>query len=121
MNALTHRFSSREPTICAVCRRRAVWLGYSPISRHLSPQGPVVWLCDDQHCHRAARSIYTMPAPELDAFEQAAALEAGNAAGRYLEQCGCTDMAMLTDAQWREFLRRILTGFEQSLRRKILD
>jgi hypothetical protein len=91
------------------------------MTKHLSPQGPIVWLCDDQRCHRAARSIYTMPAPELDAFEQAAAIEAGNAAGRYLEQCGSTDMAKLTDAQWREFLRRILTGFEQSLRRKILD
>jgi Family of unknown function (DUF6511) len=121
VTALAHRFTTREPTICAVCRRRAVWLGYSPMSKHLSPQGPVVWLCDDEGCHRAARSAYAMPNKELNDLEQSAALEAGAMAGRYLDQIGITDLAKLTDQQWREFLRRLLTGFEQTLRRKILD
>jgi hypothetical protein len=62
-----------------------------------------------------------MPAPELDAYEESAALEAGAEAGRYLETCGTTDLAKLRDDEWREFLRRVLTGFEQTLRRKILN
>jgi hypothetical protein len=115
------RFATGEPTVCAVCRRRAVWLGYTPLKPNLNPRGPVVWLCDDKHCHRAARSIYTMPAPNLDAFEQAAALEAGAEAASYLETCGTTDLAKLKDHEWHEFLRRLLTGFEQTLRRKILN
>jgi hypothetical protein len=121
MTAL-HRFATREPTVCAVCRRRAVWLGYAPLRRKLglSADDPIVWLCDSNHCHRAARSIYTMPAPDLDALEQAAALEAGAEAAAYLEQCGTTDLAKLHENEWREFLRRLLTGFEQILRRKIL-
>jgi hypothetical protein len=62
-----------------------------------------------------------MPSSVLDAFEAAAALEAAAEAGRYLEEVGTTDLARLTDWEWREFLRRMFTGFEQSLRRKILD
>ncbi len=62
-----------------------------------------------------------MPAPHLDAYEEAAALEAGAEAASYLEECGTTDLAKLKDNEWREFLRRVLTGFEQSLRRKILN
>ena len=62
-----------------------------------------------------------MPAPDLDAYEEAAALEAGAEAAAYLEECGTTDLAKLKDNEWREFLRRVLTGFEQSLRRKILN
>jgi hypothetical protein len=122
MTAL-RRFATKEPTVCAVCRRRAVWLGYAPLRTNmgLSRGNPVVWLCDDKHCHRAARSIYTMPAPDFDAFEQAAALEAGATAASYLEECGTTDLAKLKDGEWREFLRRLFTGFEQVLRRKILS
>jgi hypothetical protein len=87
----------------------------------MSQGGPVIWLCDDTHCHRAARSIYTMPQPALDAFEEAAAVEAGAQAGAYLEEIGITDLAKLTEPQWQEFLRRVVTGFEQVLRRKILN
>jgi hypothetical protein len=116
------RFATKEPTSCAVCRRHAVWLGYAPLrGGWMSQGGPIIWLCDDSHCHRAARSIYTMPQPALDAFETSAALEAGTMAGAYLEDLGTTDLAKLTEPQWQEFLRRVLTGFEQVLRRKILN
>jgi hypothetical protein len=122
MNNSVRRFATAEPTVCAVCHRRAVWLGYAPLrGRWMSQDGPVVWLCDEPHCHRAARSIYTMPPPDLDAFERAAVLEAGEQAGMYLEQIGITDLAVLSREQWHEFLRRLLTGFEQALRRRILD
>jgi hypothetical protein len=48
-------------------------------------------------------------------------ISAGNEAGRYLDQIGVTDMAKLTDAEWREFLRRVIVAFEHSLRDKILS
>ena len=62
-----------------------------------------------------------MPQPNLDADEIGAVLEAGNDAGGFLETTGTTDLSQLDDWQWLEFLRRIVVGFEQSLRRKILE
>jgi hypothetical protein len=42
-------------------------------------------------------------------------------AGAYLDEIGKTDIAMLSGDEWREFLRRIIVGFEQAMRRKILE
>jgi hypothetical protein len=116
MTGVVARFATKEPTVCAVCHRHAMWLGFAPYNR-----SPIAWLCDDDGCHRAARSAYTMPDSMLDALELGAAFEAGAIAAAYLEQVGTTDLARLTEAQWREFLRRLVVGFEQVLRRKILD
>jgi hypothetical protein len=122
LSAIIQRFATSRPTLCAVCRRRAVWLGYAPLrGRSLSRAGPVIWLCDENRCHRAARKVYAMPNSELDTFEEAAALEAAAGAGQYLEEIGTTDLAKLTDQEWREFVRRMLRGFEQALRAKILN
>jgi hypothetical protein len=119
------RFATREPTVCAVCRRRAVWLGYVPHyrrpgSRWRQPRGPVIWLCADNGCHAVARKVYRMPNPALDACEHAAALEAGAAAGAYLEEIDKFDLRTLDESEWREFLRRLFAGFEVVMRRKIL-
>jgi hypothetical protein len=112
------RFATRTPTVCAVCRRHAVWLGDRPPR---DKRLPVIWLCDDNYCHAAARRVYVMPGPILDAHELGAALEAGGIAGEYLDTIGQTDFAKLDAEQWREFLRRLLTGYEDILRRKILN
>jgi hypothetical protein len=114
------RFATREPTVCTVCRRRAVWIGYAPLTETLKPKSPPMWLCGKTECSQAARSVYTMPSDILDAFEIGAALEAGAEAGKYLEEIGTTDLAKLDPQQWAEFLRRLFTGFEHALRRKIL-
>jgi DNA repair protein RadD len=103
------------------CARRAVWLGYAPLRGSLSAKGPVIWLCKNNDCHQAARNIYVMTASRLDAIEQAAAFEAGATAAGYLEGCGTTDLAKLRDDEWREFLRRLFTGFEHVLRQKIIE
>jgi hypothetical protein len=57
----------------------------------------------------------------LDAYEIGAALEAGAEAGAYLEEISKTDIATLDAGEWREFLRRVLIGYELALRRKILN
>jgi hypothetical protein len=110
------RFSTEGPTVCAVCRRHAVWLGYRPGQR-----GPVIWLCDDNRCHTAAKKVYAMATGLLDQYELGALLEAGSEAGAYLDEVGNTDLAKLGPDQWREFLRHIVVGFEHALRRKILE
>lgn len=113
---LANRFATKIPTACAVCRRHAVWLGYRGGERM-----PIVWLCDDNSCHAAAKKVYAMPQYLLDAYEIGAVLEAGTIAGKYLEGIGTTDLAALNAGQWREFLRHIVTGYEFALRRKILE
>ena len=112
------RFATAQPTVCAVCRRHAVWLGYRPPRYE---RMPTIWLCDDNDCHAAAKKVYVMPKKMLDAYELGAALEAGAVAAGYLEELGTTDIAMLDPAEWREFLCRLLTGYELVLRHKILD
>jgi hypothetical protein len=114
----TARRATPIPTFCAVCRRHAVALGYAPPRQH---RAPLIWLCDDEYCHAAAARTYAMPGPMLDAHELAAMLEAGGIAAEYLEQLGITDIAKLDPDTWREFLRRLLTGYEHVLRRKILS
>lgn len=113
---LANRFATKEPTACAVCRRHAAWIGY-----HGGKRSPIVWLCDDNGCHAAAKKVYAMPQSILDAYEIGAVLEAGAGAGKYLEEIGVTDLAKLDAGQWREFLRRIVTSYEHALRRKILE
>jgi hypothetical protein len=115
MNA---RFATQVPTVCGVCRRHAVWLGYAPPKLE---RPPIIWLCDNNGCHAAAKRVYAMPGPLLDAYEIGAALEAGSAAGEYLDAIGQTDLAKLDAGQWREFLRRLLISYEQALRRKLLN
>ena len=113
---IAKRFATKEPTLCAVCHRHAVWLGYFRGDRT-----PVIWPCDDNNCNTAAKMVYTMPPKILDAYEIGAVLEAGAHAGSYLEKIGITDLTKLDADQWREFLRLIIVGFEQAMRRKILE
>jgi hypothetical protein len=118
MRSVVSRFATEEPTACAVCRRHAVWLGYGPPKRE---RPPVIWLCDDNGCHAAAKKVYAMPKEMLDAYEVSAALEAGAEAGAYLEEISKTDIATLDASEWRLFLRRLFVGYELALRRKILN
>jgi hypothetical protein len=112
------RFATKQPTVCAVCRRHAVWLGFRPPKQH---RLPTIWLCDDNYCHATAARVYAMPKRILDAHELGAMLETGGIAAGYLETLGTTDLAKVGPDQWREFLRQLLTGYEQILRRKILN
>jgi hypothetical protein len=80
-----------------------------------------MWLCDDNGCHRAARKVFAMPSSLLDDYEIGSVLEAGRVAGNYLSEIGKTDLVTLDGDEWREFLRRLIVGFEQAMRRKILE
>lgn len=112
------RFATAQPTVCAICRRHAVWLGYAPSKP--APL-PTIWLCDDAYCHAAAAKVYAMPKAQLEAYELGAVLETGTVAVSYLETVGQTDLAQLDREQWREYLRLLLTSYEHILRRKILS
>lgn len=116
MTYAVRKFATREPTLCAVCWRRAVWLGYAR-----KQNDSILWLCDNSICHTLGKAVYRMSKDTLDAYEIGAAREAIDVAGPYLDEIGTTDLAVLDHAQMGEFLRRFIVGYEQSMRRKILD
>ena len=113
---LLQRFATREPTLCAVCRRHATGLGYAP------RQGAkAVWLCDDYTCHQLGKRIYHMPKSTLDAYEHGASIDAMDAAGSYLAEIEKFDMRELSDQELAEFRTRFVVGYEDAMRKKILS
>lgn len=107
------RFATPEPTICAVCRRHAVWIGYSPNNQ------PPIWLCGATECSSLAERVYSMKSHILDAYEHGARIEAGQYAGAYLDECGTADLAELPPDQWDEFCTRFILAYEKAMIRKI--
>ena len=108
------RFSTPNPTLCTVCRRRAVALA------HLTKRsGQPLWLCDSPDCHRLAPEVAKMPLDQLDVLERAASEEAFGQACDYLDGLRKTDLAKATTQELAEFQRLYLTGYEKLLRQKI--
>lgn len=104
------------PAVCAVCRRMASGLGYSPRAG-----APIIWVCDDIVCHQNARTVYHMKTEALNRAEKEAAQRAIDIAGPYLDAIGHTDLAQLTGPQMDEFLSRLLLAYEVELRRIIQE
>ena len=69
----------REPVCCAVCRREAIGLGYTPRCG-----APIAWLCDDADCISLGKLVYRMSERDLTFHERAALDAAGGEAGAYL-------------------------------------
>lgn len=116
MSNILSRYATSEPTGCAVCHRRAVGLGYAP------RQGEkLIWLCDDKDCHAVSGKVYRMPQAQLDAYEIGATRAGLESGGAFLDEIGITDLAALDGDQFLEFGRRIITGFEATMRKRILD
>jgi hypothetical protein len=114
MNSL-RRFATKEPTVCAVCRRRAWSIGYAP-----RQNAPILWTCDDANCIALGKTVYNMKQKDLDAFELIALNEAGNAAGAYLDEIGVGEIfEKVSPEQWITFLKRVQAG--DYLRNKLLS
>jgi len=99
-----------EPADCCVCHRRAEGIGIG------SPQSPR-WLCKE--CSVMADDIRR--ARRLDPFEVAALNDAGADGGEYLDSLGKTDLADLTEHEYREYVRRVVLGFGASIRAQIRE
>jgi len=118
MHAALTQYMGKMPTVCAICRRRAAGFGYAPRPQAISN---TIWLCDSEYCHCAAKEFYAMSAQDFEEHELAAMLEGGRNAGGYLDEIGKTDLKLLSGEEWREFLSRLLTGYEHALRRKLIN
>lgn len=99
------------PTTCTLCGRRATGLGFG------SFKGDPKFVCN--LCADVMSMVKQMTGTKLDLHELAAVERAGKRAGTYLERLGKTDLADLTKGEWGFFLREIIEGFGDELRREI--
>lgn len=105
-----------DAAVCGCCGRAAHGIGYAP-----KPDKPVLWLCDDRECIDLARDTYFMKQEDFDSIETLAVREGGFAAGEYLNAIGKTDLSQLTEPEWNEFCRRVVTGYRKELVRSLSD
>lgn len=98
------------PTCCYACGHSATGAGVGDFKR--DPR----FLCDE--CVKLADAI---GARNLDAFEVAAIVDAGNDAGSYLDGLGVTDLTELQPEQYRQFCKRLIQSFAASIRRQVAE
>lgn len=99
-----------EPADCSVCHRAAEGLG---IGNDKNPR----WLCKE--CLLLASDIRRCRS--LNAFEVLALADAGADGGEYLDSLGRTDLADLTEHEYRDYVRKVVLGFGASLRKQIRE
>ena len=57
----------------------------------------------------------------LDMYELSALTDAGEQGGSFLDSIGKTDLAALSELEYREFLKRVVLGFGNSIRKQIRE
>lgn len=81
------------------------------------------------HLHYKRRPVCGKCAPHalagelmIDATdtEEEGLAKGGEAGGEYLDSIGKTDLAVLTEAEWREFLCRVLGGYSDFMRAEVV-
>jgi hypothetical protein len=101
------------PAECFVCKRRATGLGLGNDRTLARPQ----WLCVE--CAMMADQIRNVK--RLDMYEVGALNDAGREAGEWLDTIGKTDLATLSEIEYREFIKRAILAFGNSIREKIRE
>ena len=103
-------------SLCAVCRREARGFGWFDAGfKVLDPRRDRTRrrLCSrtcQDICHRRRGMIDPTP------NEQAAMAAGGDAAGAYLESLGRSDLATLSQPEWRQLIEIVVTGYCDTLR-----
>jgi hypothetical protein len=101
------------PAECLVCKRHAIGIGLGNDRTLSRPQ----WLCAE--CAIMCDQIRNVK--RLDMYELSALDAAGAQAGSYLDTIGKSDLATLNELEWREFLKRVVLSFGNSIRKQIRE
>jgi hypothetical protein len=102
--------------LCAVCRRDARGLGFSP--RLIGLDAPTVKLCS-MRCMDIAARFRGMINPNV---HETAALHAASAAGgAFIEAMPSADLSTWSAEDWHRLIDVIVTGFQDSLRAAYAD
>lgn len=101
-----------NPESCFVCRRRADGLGLQKGTR-------IGWLCQQCADGGYGTRCIRMPVRDFDQYETAALGRAGERAGAFLDNLGCTDLSKLRPDEWTEFLRKVVRAFGDGIRAEV--
>ena len=74
-----------------------------------------MWTCKE--CIEVAQLVYGVPEMERAAHDAEARDNAGEKAGAYLEKIGKSDLATLTQEEWRAFLDTFRREWSSQMRR----
>lgn len=107
------RIDRHDEAVCGVCARQSVGFGYTP---DFNRTRPIIWVCDDPECLQIASESYTMKQQEYSRIEALARDHGGAEGGAYLDTIGKTDLATMTEDQWREFLSKVIGGYREFLK-----
>lgn len=102
---------SRDPTTCFVCARHAHGIGLGAFKS--DPQ----YLCVE--CMMLLDEVSKVRS--FDPYERKAIDMAGEKAGAYLDSIDKFDLSALSEDEWNVFLRNVIGGFADSLRKVIKD
>jgi len=94
--------------ICHICRRESRGFGFDPslLNTFLNDQ-PALYFCSMKCQER--RMIDVTP------NEQAAMDNGGRLAGEYLDHLGKTDLAKMTEEEWKMMVECIVTGYIEAM------
>lgn len=101
--------------ICFCCRRRDDGIGYLKQGRPLK----IIWSCDDHIT--LLRKALAMSQRDFDIYEQRAIDAAGNDAGQYLDEIGKSDLATLSQEEWKTFCGRMIRSFGEDLAKRLAN
>ncbi len=95
--------------VCFICKRRSS--GFAVGHNHKA----LGWFCEA--CGpKLAKRCFDMKTPIFDRYEEKALETAGERGGAYLDTIKKTDLADLTEGQWKTFLERVINGFGEGMR-----
>lgn len=95
------------PGLCPICRRECRGLQFNPKPTGMS--GGVIRACSPRHLELAKSMI------DPTEHEQEAMVHAGEMGGEYLDHLGKTDLAGMSEEEWRTFVEAICTGYVEKL------
>lgn len=106
----------RANDLCPVCRREPRFHGW--FDANLALGNPARDASYRELCSRACQIIFHGRRGMIDPTpnERASMQHAGRMGGEYLDSIGQTDLASLSDEEWRTFVECVVTGFCDSLR-----
>jgi len=102
---------TKTPACCHICGRHALGVGVG------SDRGDPKWLCAE--CVQIMEQIRNTR--RFDPYEIDAVKAAGETAGEYLDGIDKTDLAELSEDEWRTFCRTLIDAFGVSMRKLIRE
>ena len=101
-------------SVCFVCRRRSDGFAVGTNAKSIG------WFCE-QCGITTAKVYFDMKKRMFDSYEEKALDTAGEQAGAYLDTIGKTDLATLTEPEWKTFLEAAVNGFGDGMRAACAD